>query len=121
MSKQDEDLLSWEPEVIEATVPGTDQTVYLRYPSFDVWHTVATEHREYVGRPASAALVAKTIVGCYCKQNGEPLFTQDSLAQIMKANPSRVMWLYNHALQTVLKNDDETVSEVEKNSAAGQD
>jgi hypothetical protein len=121
VSKHEDDFLSWEPEVIEATVPGTDQTVHLRYPAFDVWHAIATEHRECVGRPASAALVAKTIAGSYCKKNGEPLFTADSLDQIMRANPNRVMWLYNHALKTVFKNDDEAVSEVEKNSAAGQD
>jgi len=32
-----------------------------------------------------------------------------------------VMWLYKQCWETVLKSDDETVAEVEKNSAAGQE
>jgi len=40
---------------------------------------------------------------------------------VMQANPNHVMWLYGHILQTVMKNDNEQISEVEKNSVAGQD
>lgn len=120
MSKED-DLLTWEPEVIEATIPESNQTVYLRYPTFDDWHAVATGHQKYVGKPASAALVAKTLIACVVNKDGSPMFTRANIDRIMKANPNRIMWLYNHILATVMKNDNEAVSEVEKNSAAGQD
>lgn len=121
MSTNEEDLLSWEPEVVEATIPGTNKTVHLRYPVFDDWHAVATEHQQHVGKPAPASLVAKTLVACVVKKNGEPMFTRENIEPIMRANPNHVMWLYNRILETVMKNDNESIQEVEKNSAAGQD
>ncbi|MEY3203944.1 MAG: hypothetical protein RLZZ21_275 [Planctomycetota bacterium] len=121
MNKNEEDLLLWEPEVVEVKTPDEKHTVHLRYPSFDDWYAVVTEHRDCVGKIAPATLVAKTLVACVCKKNGDPMFTADSIGQIMKANPERVMWLYERCLKTVLKNDDQEVQEVEKNSAAGQD
>ena len=121
VANEDDDLLMWKPEVIEATIPGTTKTVYLRYPVFEDWHAVATEHQAYVGKPAPASLVAKTLVACVVKKSGEPMFTRENVGPVMQANPNHVMWLYGHILQTVMKNDNEQISEVEKNSVAGQD
>jgi hypothetical protein len=118
---KEDDLLSWEPETIEATIPGTKKTVHLRYPVFDDWHAVATEHAANVGKPAPASLVAKTIRACVVKKNGEPMFTEENIGHVLRGNPNDVMWLYNHILATVMKNDNEQISEVEKNSEAGQD
>lgn len=120
MTTHDSDL-TWEPETIEATIPGTVKTFRLRYPTFDDWHEVATEHQKHVGKPAPAELVAKTIAACVVNKAGDPLFTRENLAPIMHANPNHVMWLYNHILQTVMKNENDQIEEVEKNSAAGQD
>lgn len=120
MGKEEDDLLAWDPETIEATIPGTTKTVHLRYPVFDDWHSVATEHAANVGKPAPASLVAKTLMACVVKKNGDPMFTADNVAEIMRGKPDHVMWLYNHILQTVMKNDNDQISEVEKNSAAGQ-
>lgn len=121
MPKPDEDLLNWSPETVAETIPGTSQQVHFRYPVFEVWHALVTEHAEHVGRLPPASLIAKTLIACVTDEDGKQLFTEKTVGRIMAANPSRVTWLYRRILETVLKNDNEQVQEVEKNSAAGQD
>lgn len=113
-------LGDWAPEVIEVDLPSGKQ-IHLRYPTFVEWHDLATAHQALEGKPAPAALVAKTLVTCVANADGSPAFDGENFASIMSGNPHQVMWIYNKALSTVLKHDNEQVSEVEKNSAAGQD
>lgn len=113
-------LGEWAPEVIEVTAPG-GRTVHLRYPTFAEWHELASAHQALEGKPAPASVVARTLIVCVANADGSPAFDAANAAAIMQANPHQVMWLYNHCLRTVLKHDNDEVSEVEKNSAAGQD
>lgn len=113
-------LGEWTPETIEVEAPG-GRKFHLRYPTFTEWHHLATAHQALEGKPAHAALVAETLITCVANADGSPAFDGESFVPIMDANPHLVMWIYNKALVTVLKHDNEQVSEVEKNSAAGQD
>lgn len=105
-------------EVVTIIPPGSDEPVYLRYPSFSEWHGLAKAHRELDGAAPSVELIAKTIATCLADETGKAAKTDH--AAIMRASPRRVMWIYRRCWETVLKSDDETVQELEKNSEASR-
>lgn len=103
-------------DTVAVTLPGSPKTIYLRYPSFDEWHQLAKAHWqcERDGKGVDAALIARTITTCLANQDGTPLAGTDQAA-IMKASPRRVMALYKKCWDTVLRSDEETIGEAEKN------
>ena len=105
-------------DVVTVTPPG-DEPVYLRYPSFAEWHSLAKAHRDLDGGTPSADLIARTLTVCMCDADGKPLGMESS--KVLKLPHLRVMWIYNRCWETVLKSGDQVVQELEKNSAAGQD
>lgn len=110
-------------DVVIVTPPGSSESVYLRYPTFQEWHALANAHRELeksdgTRATPSAELIAKTLTTCLCDADGKPCGLE--AAKVMKANHQRVVWIYNKAWETVLKSGDSVVSEIEKNSEAGQ-
>lgn len=104
-------------DTVAVTPPGSSKTIYLRYPSFDEWHALAKAHWqcEKDGKGVDAALIAKTIATCLANADGTPMTSGVDQKAIMAAKPRRVMWLYKKCWATVLKNDDETIREQEKN------
>lgn len=104
-------------EVVTVTPPGSTKKIHLRYPSFDEWHSLAKAHFqcEKDGRTVDAALIAKTIATCLANEDGAPLTTGPDHRSIMDASPRRVMWLYRKCWATVLKSDEDTVKDLEKN------
>jgi len=103
-------------ETVAVTLPGSTTTIYLRYPSFDEWHHLAKAHWqcEKEGKGVDAALIASTITTCLANQDGTPLAGADQAA-VMKGSPKRVMALYKRCWDTVLKSDEDTIGEAEKN------
>lgn len=103
-------------ETVAVTLPGSEKTIYLRYPSFDEWHRIAKAHWqcEREGKGVDADLIAKTITTCLANQDGTPLPGADQAA-VLKGSPRRVMALYKRCWDTVLKSDEDTIGEAEKN------
>lgn len=107
------------PEIVTITPPGSTEPVYLRYPTFQEWHSLAKAHRELMGSTPPAELIAKTLTTCICDADGKPGGVE--AGKVLRANHQRVMWIYNRCWETVLKSGDAVVADLEKNSAAGQD
>lgn len=103
-------------ETVAVTLPGSETTIYLRYVSFDEWHQLAKAHWqcEREGKGVDAALIARTITTCLANPDGTPLAGADQ-ASILKGSPRRVMALYKKCWDTVLRSDEGTVGEAEKN------
>jgi hypothetical protein len=101
--------------VVAVTPPGATRPVYLRYPSYDEWHSIAKAHfaLEKEGKPADSGLIVRTVATCLADETGKPL-AGDVQGVLMKSSPRRVMWLYRKCFATVMKSDD-AVQEVEKN------
>lgn len=109
------DYLSENLPPVVITPPGAAKPLYLRYPSYDEWHSLAAAHQALGGKPPEASLVAKTIATCLADESGQPVSDGNTLSTIMKAPPKRIMWLYKKCWETVLKSDEETIAELEKN------
>lgn len=101
--------------VVTVTPPGSHREIHLRYPSFDEWHALARAHWALEGQAPDSELIAKTIAVCAANADGTPLGESRIRAAVLKANPVRVMWLYKKCWSTVLKSDEETIAELEKN------
>lgn len=102
--------------VVTVTPPGATKPVHLRYPTYDEWHSLAKAHwaLEKDGKTADASLIVRTLATCLATDKGEPL-GGDVQAALLKSSPRRVNWLYKKCWSTVLKSDDETIEEIEKN------
>jgi hypothetical protein len=109
------------PELLEVTPPGVEKSVKLRYPSYGEWHKLAVAHQQLDGKAPAAELIVDTIAACLSDENGKRLLSADKSKGLLDASPRVVMWLYKKCWETVLRNDDDAVAELEKNSAAGQD
>lgn len=106
-------------ETVSITPPGTDEVLFLRYPTFAEWHALAKEHEEVAGSPPSAELIARTVATCLADEDGKPAKVEK--AKVLAWPHMRTMWVYKQCWKTVLRSDDEAVSGVEKNCEAGQD
>ena len=106
-------LLDNVSETLLVTPPGCSEPVYLRYPTFAEWYSLATAHRSLAGDAPPADLIAKTLTVCLCDASGKPLGVE--AAKLMQSSHRRVMWLYQKCWDTVLKSDDTVVGEIEKN------
>lgn len=113
----------WKPELIEVTPPGSAHAVFLRYPTYGEWHNLAVAHQRVnaEGKSVPPELVVETLAACIADSAGKRRLTNAQAKGLLDANPRAVMWLYRHCWETVLRNDDDTVKELEKNCAAGQD
>jgi len=116
----------WAPRAekfIEVTPPGKSGPVLLRYPTFSEWHEIMVGHAklEKTGEPPSVALITKTIAYTLSDQAGNRRLTDQEAKAILDADPGTVMWIYKKAGQTVLKNDDQTLGELEGNSEASRE
>lgn len=100
-------------KTIEVTPPGA-KPVLLRLPSFREWYDITVAHRKLDGDPP-AELIARTIAVILSRPDGSRLMTDAEAASLMDADPRVVMWLYAKGFETVLKNDDEKIKELEKN------
>lgn len=102
--------------VVEVTPPKASKPVRLRYPTFAEWYKLTTDHRRVgPGNDPPPDLVARTVATCLANADGSRMFTDEQAAGLMDADPSAVLWLYVKCFETVMKNDDEAVAEVEKN------
>lgn len=108
-----------ESDVVTVTLPGSDEPINLRYPSFAEWHSLAKAHRDLDGGTPPADLIARTLTVCLCDADGKPAGMDSS--KVLRLPHRRVMWIYSRCWETVLKSGDQVVQELEKNSAAGQD
>ena len=106
-------------DTVTITPPGADEVLHLRYPTFAEWHSLAKEHEEIAGKPPSAELIARTVATCVADEDGKP--AKLDKAKILAWPHIKTMWIYKQCWKTVLRSDDESVSEKEKNSEAGQD
>jgi|LakMenEpi03Aug12_release.lakeMendotaPanAssembly.Ray.scaffolds.fasta_scaffold896638_2 hypothetical protein len=121
MSIASEVFGEWKPELVEVTPPGCDKPVKLRYPTYGEWHKLAVAHQQLAGKAPDATLIIDTIAACIADDAGKRKLSSDKARGLLDASPRAVMWLYKQCWETVLKSDDETVAELEKNSAAGQE
>lgn len=110
----------WKPELVEVTPPGVDRVVKLRYPTYGEWHSLAVAHQQLDGKAPPADLIVSTIAACLADDQGRRKLSPDKAKILLDASPRAVMWLYKRCWETVLRNDDETIGELEKNSGAGQ-
>lgn len=116
MSVDVEDLSEGMSEVVSVIPPGSKKPIYLRYPSFGEWYEVAAAHNGLEGRPPAAELITKTLSICLCDESGKRIAaTPSESKKLLECSPKRVMWIYRKCWETVLKNDDAAVEEVEKN------
>lgn len=102
-------------EPVEFTPPGASKSVRLRWPTFAEWFELTTEHRACEGRDPTAEMVAKTIAVCLADDKGGRLLSDAEAAELMTEDPRAVLAVYVRCWETVLKNDDQVVKEVEKN------
>lgn len=116
----DDVIEEMKPSPIQVTPPGC-KPVWLRYPSYGEWHRLAAAHRQCVDGTPPASLIAETVAACLADEQGNRKLSDAKAGTLLNYGPRTVMWLYKKCWNTVLKNDDELVAEVEKNSAAGQD
>lgn len=101
---------------VEVTPPGSSKTIRLRYPTFAEWYRLTSDHRKCgEGNEPPLDLVARTIGACVANDAGERAFTDDEAAAFLDADPKTVLWLYVKCVETVMRNDDQAVGEVEKN------
>jgi hypothetical protein len=115
-------LGDWRPELVEVTPPGSDRVVRLRHPTYGEWHKLAAAHQGLDGKTPSADLITETIAACLADDNGKRLLQDPAKARVLlDANPRQIMWLYTRCWETVLRNDDVAIQELEKNSGAGQE
>ena len=110
----------WKPELLEVTPPGSDRPVMLRYPTYGEWHRLAVAHQQLDGKAPPPELIIDTIAVCVSDDHGKRKLPEGKARGLLNASPRAVMWLYKKCWETVLRNDDEVVSELEKNSEAGQ-
>jgi hypothetical protein len=101
-------------DTVSVTPPGGTKAVRLRYPTFQQWHELAKAHQGLDGGVPDAKLIARTIATCVADESGKPL-GDAGIQAVMAGPPKRVMWLYRKCWETVLKSDDETVEQIEKN------
>lgn len=100
---------------VTLTAPGTTKPVHLRYPSFEEWHEILFLHKGITaGSLPDAKAIARTVAICLADPEGNPL-KGDVYGSVMKWSPRRVSWVYGQCWDTVLKNDNDTIKEVEKN------
>lgn len=119
MSGIDDAVLGDPSDVVSVTPPGAKRAVYLRSPSFGEWHDLATAHQGLDGKPPSAELIARTLATCLSDESGKQIAaTPSERKALMAGSPRRIMWLYKKCWETVLKSDEESVGEIEKNSEA---
>lgn len=113
----------WTPELLEVTPPASTKPVLLRYPAYGEWHNLAVAHQRVnsEGKSVPPELVVDTLATCISDDKGKRRLSPSQAKGLLDANPRAVMWLYRKCWETVLRNDDDTIQELEKNSAAGQD
>jgi hypothetical protein len=109
-------------QLVEITPPGSKLPVLLRYPPFAEWHELAVAHhrckRDSV-EPA-ASLIVKTLAYTIADADGNRRLSDKEAESLLNCNPVTVMWIYAKAWETVLRNDDQAVAELEGNSAASR-
>jgi len=105
---------TYDSEIVTLTPPGMSKPVHLRYPTFAEWMTLVHDHQGLDKKTPPAETVARTIATCLCDEGGKPV-GKDVTASVLKASPRVVMWLYQRCWETVLRSDDETIKEKEKN------
>lgn len=102
--------------VVEVMPPGSEKSVRLRYPTFSEWYRITAEHRKCgAGNDPPPDLIARTIAACMARDDGSRMFTDDEATAFMDADPKVVLWLYVKCFETVMRSDEESVAEVEKN------
>lgn len=108
------DTFANDADILEVTPPG-GEPVALRWPTFQEWYDLAKAHRDLGAQSPPVELIARTISTCLAKTDTK------TRERILKGSPRRVMWLYKKCWETVLKNDEEAVEEIEKNCEASRD
>lgn len=108
-------VFTQDSDVLVVTPPGGGDPIRLRWPTFQEWYDLASAHRSLGTQSPPVDLIAKTIATCL---DGADKGVRE---KILKGSPRVVMWLYKKCWETVLKNDDEAVSEIEKNCEASRD
>lgn len=99
---------------IEVTPPGA-KPVLLRSPSFREWYDLTAAHRSLDGKDPPAELIARTVAVALSRPDGSRLMTDAEASSLMDADPRVVMWLYVKSWETVLRNDDQAIKDLEKN------
>lgn len=102
-------------EPVEFTPPGATKSVRLRWPSFNEWFQLTTEHRAREGQDPTADMIARTVATCLADDKGGRLLTDEAAAGLLEEDPRALLAVYVKCWETVLKNDDQAVKEVEKN------
>ena len=116
MPSASEILGDWKPDLLEVVPPGSEKVVRLRYPTYGEWHKLASAHQQLDGKTPSAELITETIAVCVADENGKRLMPDTAKARVLlDGNPRQIMWLYRRCWETVLRNDDIAIQEIEKN------
>lgn len=125
MPLTDKDILGTtrKRELVEATPPGSEQKVFLRYPAFAEWHELMVEHAkcERASEPPPASLIIKTLAYTIADADGNRRLSNKEAEVFLNADPEAVMGIYRKAGQTVLKHDNKVVGDLEGNSAASRE
>lgn len=95
--------------------PPNGKPLLLRSPSFREWYDLTAAHRQLDGKDPPADLIAKTIAVVLARPDGARMLTDAEASGLLDADPKVVMWLYVTAWETVLRNDDKAIKELEKN------
>ena len=108
---------------VEVTPPGSKLPVTLRYPPFAEWHELAVAHTkcEKSGETPSAGLIVKTLAYTMSDADGRRRMSDKEAEALLNCNPVTVMWIYRKAWETVLRNDDQVIADLEGNSAASRE
>ena len=115
MPKSLDEILSIADEPVEVRPPRAKSPVLLRWPSFDEWHSLSVAHRQLDGKDPPAELIARTVAICVADQNGERRYKDADIPALLQTSPRLLMWLYVKCWETVLRNDEKAVKEVEGN------
>ena len=111
-----DDIFGWAAAgPVEVQPPWSKAPIRLRYPTFAEWYELVCAHRKLdvdgVRQDPPAELLAKTVAYCVAGDDGKRCLTVE---QVLERRPSEVVWLYQEACRTVIRDDDELVGEVAK-------
>jgi hypothetical protein len=100
---------------LEVQPPGAAKSVLFRSPTFSEWYELTVEHRRLEGKEPPVELITKTVAVVLANPDGSRRLSPQEASVLLKADSQLVMWLYVHAWETVLRSDEKTARDYEKN------
>jgi hypothetical protein len=90
---------------VEVNVPGWDDTVLLRYPTFKEWMDLVRDAKASEGSAPSAEQIARVVAVCLANEDGSRMFKAGEVSDLLDQGHEVMMHLHNVCWTTVLKAD----------------